>query len=240
MAGGIKVSRKILIVDDEENIRSGLSYALKGEGYTVYTSDNGLDAVKKAKEVNPDVILLDRMLPGLDGIEVCRQIRVKSDVPIIMVTAKDGEIDTVVGLEVGADDYITKPFSLNVLLARLKAVLRRRDSATSPDLATDESITYGLFTLYPQKYVAYLGEKDLLLTPKLFDILHLLVRNPGRVFTRDELLEKVWGIDYAGETRTVDVHMTWLRKRVEKDPSDPKLLLTIRGVGYKLAEVLHA
>ncbi|MBT9152681.1 MAG: Alkaline phosphatase synthesis transcriptional regulatory protein PhoP [Firmicutes bacterium] len=234
------MSRKILIVDDEENIRSGLSYALKRESYEVYTADNGLDALTLAREVNPDVILLDRMLPGLDGLEVCRQLRAQSDVPIIMVTAKDTEMDTVVGLEVGADDYITKPFSLNVLLARIKAVLRRKDVLAVPEGSADEGLGYGPFTLYPQKYVAYWGEKDLLLTPKLFDILHLLIRNPGRVFSRDELLEKVWGIDYAGETRTVDVHITWLRKRIEKDPSDPKVLLTVRGVGYKLAEHLHA
>jgi len=231
--------RKILVVDDEENILSGLSYALKRESFEVYTADNGLDAVKLAREVNPDVVLLDRMLPGLDGLEVCRQLRAHSDVPVIMVTAKDSEIDTVVGLEVGADDYITKPFSLNVLLARIKAVLRRSDVSAGGGDPSGESISYPPFTLYPQKYVAYQGDRDLLLTPKLFDILHLLIRNPGRVFTRDELLEKVWGIDFAGETRTVDVHITWLRKRIEKDPSDPKILITVRGVGYKLSEQHH-
>ncbi|MBT9176833.1 MAG: Transcriptional regulatory protein WalR [Firmicutes bacterium] len=192
-----------------------------------------------ALAVAPDVILLDRMLPGLDGVEVCRQIRAQSSVPIIMVTARDSELDTVVGLEIGADDYITKPFSLNILLARVRAVLRRVEAKATRGASTEISISYGPFTLYPEKYVTLCDGVDLELTPKLFELFLLLAKNPGRVFTRDFLLERVWGIDYAGETRTVDVHITWLRKKVEPDPSEPRYLLTVRGVGYKLAE-LHA
>lgn len=232
--------RKVLIVDDEENIRSGLNYALKREGYEVHSADNGIDAVRVALLVKPDVILLDRMLPGLDGVEVCRQIRAHAATPIIMVTARDSELDTVVGLEVGADDYITKPFSLNVLLARIKAVLRRADAQKDRQPPEGNRVVYGPFILYPDKYVALHNGQDLELTPKLFDLLLLLAKNPGRVFTRDDLLERVWGIDYAGETRTVDVHVTWLRKKIEEDPSDPRYLLTVRGVGYKLAEIGHA
>lgn len=229
------MSRKVLIVDDEENIRSGLSYALKQEGYEPYTAATGPEALRLARSLKPDVILLDRMLPGLDGTEVCKQLRSESSTPIIMLTARDSELDTVVGLEVGADDYITKPFSLSVLLARLKAVLRRSEARAK---ASDTNgIQYGPFALYADKYVALLGGEDLQLTPKLFEMLLLFVKHPGRVFSRDELLEKVWGIDYAGETRTVDVHVTWLRKKVERDPAHPEYLLTVRGVGYKMAEV---
>lgn len=228
------MSRKVLIVDDEENIRSSLSYALKQEGYSVLSAETGIEALRLARENRPDVVLLDRMLPGLDGIEVCRQLRADSDVSIIMVTARDSELDTVVGLEVGADDYITKPFSLGVLLARIRAVLRRSDARK--DNNGGESITYGPFTLYPSKYVAFKDNVDLQLTPKLFEMLLFLVKSPGRVFTRDDLLERVWGMDYAGETRTVDVHITWLRKKMELDPSAPEYVLTVRGVGYKLAE----
>ena len=231
--------RKVLVVDDEENIRSGLSYALKREGFEVYAADNGTEAVKLALAVTPDVVLLDRMLPGLDGVEVCRQIRAQSSVPIIMVTARDSELDTVVGLEIGADDYITKPFSLNILLARIRAVLRRVEAKALREASTETVVNYGPFALHPEKYVALCDGVDLELTPKLFDLLLLLAKNPGRVFTRDFLLERVWGIDYSGETRTVDVHITWLRKKLEPDPSEPRYLLTVRGVGYKLAE-LHA
>ena len=227
------MAKKVLIVDDEENIRSSLSYALKQEGYSVLSAETGIEALRLAHEFKPDVVLLDRMLPGLDGVEVCRQLRADSDVGIIMVTARDSEIDTVVGLEVGADDYITKPFSLSVLLARIRAVLRRSDARKGKD---SESITYGPFTLYPSKYVALKDNVDLHLTPKLFEMLLFLVKSPGRVFTRDDLLERVWGMDYAGETRTVDVHVTWLRKKMELDPSTPEYVLTVRGVGYKLAE----
>ncbi|KAF0194323.1 MAG: winged helix family two component transcriptional regulator [Bacillota bacterium] len=229
------MARKVLIVDDEENIRSSLSYALKQEGYSVFSAETGIEALRLARELKPDVVLLDRMLPGLDGVEVCRQLRADSDVPIIMVTARDSEIDTVVGLEVGADDYITKPFSLSVLLARIRAIMRRSDARKEKD--SGDSIAYGPFTLYPSKYVAFKEETDMHLTPKLFEMLLFLVKSPGRVFTRDDLLERVWGMDYAGETRTVDVHITWLRKKMELDPSTPEYLLTVRGVGYKLAEV---
>lgn len=229
--------RKVLVVDDEENIRSGLSYALKREGFEVFATDNGTEAVKLALTINPDIILLDRMLPGLDGVEVCRQIRAHTGAPIIMVTARDSELDTVVGLEVGADDYITKPFSLNILLARLRAVLRRAETRGERQAVGEAGIEYGPFTLYPEKYVAVCQGADLALTPKLFELFLLLAKNPGRVFTRDFLLERVWGIDYAGETRTVDVHITWLRKKVEPDHSEPRYLVTVRGVGYKLAEL---
>ncbi len=229
------MAKTVLVVDDEENIRSAVSYTLKREGYAVLAAVNGLEALQMAREHKPDVILLDRMLPEMDGLEVCRQLRTETDVPIIMVTARDSELDTVVGLEVGADDYVTKPFSSSVLLARLKAVLRRSDARQ--DRGRDhESVSVGPLVLYPEKYTATMQDKELQLTPKLFELLLLLVRYPGRVFTRDELLSRVWGMDYAGETRTVDVHITWLRKKIEYDPGNPVLLLTVRGVGYKLSE----
>lgn len=229
------MSRKLLIVEDEENIRSGLSYALRQEGYVVFEAGTGTEALRLAREVQPELVLLDRMLPELDGVEVCKQLRKEGDIPVIMVTARDSEIDTVIGLEVGADDYITKPFSLSVLLARIKAVLRRGEARKYEQ--DGQNLAYGPFTLFPDKYVARKEGVDLELTPKLFELLLLMIKSPGRVFTRDELLEKVWGIDYAGESRTVDVHMTWLRKRLEQDHANPKYLITVRGVGYKIAEV---
>ena len=229
------MAKTVLVVDDEENIRSAVSYTLKREGYLVLSAVNGLEALQMAREHKPDVILLDRMLPEMDGLEVCRLLRAETDIPIIMVTARDSELDTVVGLEVGADDYVTKPFSSSILLARLKAVLRRSDARQ--DRGGDhESVAVGSMVLYPEKYTATLQGRDLELTPKLFELLLLLARYPGRVFTRDELLSRVWGMDYAGETRTVDVHITWLRKKIEVDPGNPTLLLTVRGVGYKMSE----
>jgi DNA-binding response OmpR family regulator len=233
------VVKKVLVVDDEENIRSAVGYALRKEGYTVLAAVDGLEALRTARELKPDVILLDRMLPGIDGLEVCRQLRLETDVPIIMVTARDSELDTVVGLEVGADDYVTKPFSSSVLLARIKAVLRRSE-AKQRDSNGSQPISCGSLMLYPDKYVATLRGEDLQLTPRLFELLLILARSPGRVFTREELLSRVWGIDYAGETRTVDVHMTWLRKKIEIDPGNPSLLLTVRGVGYKMSEQVEA
>jgi DNA-binding response OmpR family regulator len=223
--------KKILVVDDEDNIRSALAFALKREGYAVVGAANGTEALRLAKAEQPDLVLLDRMLPEIDGVEVCRQLRSSSSVPIIMVTAKASELDTVVGLEVGADDYVSKPFSMNILLARIKALLRRSEhDAAGP---TDAVSLAGL-TLSPHRYTAEFQGLDLGLTPKLFELLLVFVRNPGRVFTRDELLTRVWDTDFGGGTRTVDVHVNWLRKRLAAVPGSPLAIHTVRGVGYKL------
>ena len=227
--------KKIMVVDDEENIRSALSFALKREGYAVVGAASGTEALRLSQSENPDLILLDRMLPEMDGVEVCRQLRTMSRVPIIMVTARASELDTVVGLEVGADDYVSKPFSMNILLARIKALLRRSDQEKARSFELDV-VAVGELRLYPNKYSAeYMGQ-ELLLTPKLFDLLLILARNPGRVFTRDELLSRVWDMDFAGGTRTVDVHVNWLRKKLSAREGSQLNISTVRGVGYKLVE----
>ncbi len=227
--------KKILVVDDEDNIRSALLFALRREGYSVVGAAAGNEALRLAKTEHPDLVLLDRMLPEMDGVEVCRQLRAESKVPIIMVTAKASELDTVVGLEVGADDYVSKPFSMNILLARIKALLRRYDQEKSGSGQSDIVSLAGLI-LSPHKYTAEFNGGELELTPKLFELLLILARNPGRVFTRDELLARVWDIDFAGGTRTVDVHVNWLRKKLAAFPGSPLSITTVRGVGYKLME----
>lgn len=227
---------KILVVDDEENIRSAITYALKREGYTVFSAANGREALRLAKAEQIDLVLLDRMLPEMDGAEVCRQLRAIGDVPIIMVTAKASELDTVVGLELGADDYVTKPFSMNVLLARIKSLLRRSEAKLGMPDGSSDIVSHGNLVLCPRKYTAKFRGEELGLTPKLFELLLLFMSNPGRVFTRDELLAKVWDIDFAGGTRTVDVHVNWLRKKLATEEQNGEPIVTIRGVGYKFAE----
>jgi DNA-binding response OmpR family regulator len=221
----------ILIVDDEPEIVRGLADNLAFEGYRTVAAASGTEALEMAAREAPDLILLDLMLPELSGIEVCRIIRAESGVPIVMLTAKDSELDKVVGLELGADDYVTKPFSLRELLARVRALFRRSDQAVAVD-GPPAVVDLGMVQ-------ADLGGHRLLkdgqvipIKPKAFELLTFLMRHPGQVFTRDQLLEHVWGYDYGGETRTVDVHVHWLRSRIEADPANPAFIHTVRGVGY--------
>jgi len=233
------MARSILVVDDEPTLRETLAEALEGDGLRVTTAVDGKEALERFRADPPDLVLLDLMLPQVTGIEVCRILRRESSVPIIMLTARDSEIDKVVGLEIGADDYVTKPFSLRELLARVRSQLRRLDSV--PPVAPSKTPEGGppLIQLGPVS-VDLAGHRlvregrDLAIKPKAFELLAFLVRNPGLVFSRDQLLERVWGYDYAGETRTVDVHVHWLRSAIEADAGNPHYLQTVRGVGYVL------
>lgn len=221
--------KKILVVEDDETLRKTLVYNLEKEGYKVRQTGDGADALTIAREQMPDLIILDVMLPSLDGLSVCRILRKESDVPIVMLTARDSEVDRIVGLEIGADDYIVKPFSLGELLARVRAVLRRSPKAHS---ATDQ-LESGDLLLDLIARRAFRNNEELRLTHKEFDLLASLMRNRGAVLSRDLLLEKVWGYEFSGETKTVDVHVRWLREKIEEDPSDPKRIVTVRGVGYR-------
>jgi DNA-binding response OmpR family regulator len=241
------VARKILVVDDEAVLVETIAYNLEQAGYRVVTASDGNSALEAARSEDPDLILLDIMLPGIDGLEVCRQLRRESSTattPIVMLTAKSDEIDKVVGLEVGADDYVTKPFGRRELLARVRALLRRVDyPAASEDhhLSQDpaqegrpvsrELVAGPLRIDLAGRRVNCRGQ-EMELQPKQFELLTYLVRNRGTVLTRDQLLHNVWGYDYAGDTRTVDVHVRWLREKLEEDPANPKLIQTVRGVGY--------
>lgn len=225
-------NEKILVVDDEENIAELISYNLTSNGYKVITANNGNDAVKLAVEEKPNLILLDLMIPGKDGYDVCKDVRSNSEIrntPIIMLTAKSEEIDKILGLELGADDYITKPFSVRELLARVKAVLRRF-SISEPE---SNVLVFGNLTADFDKREILVNDKKLDLTLKEFELLEILIRNKGKILTRDTLLDKIWGYEYIGETRTVDVHIRYLRKKIELDDKNPKLIETIRGVGYR-------
>lgn len=226
---------KILIVDDEINIRELLKFNLTKAGYAIIEADNGHDAIKFAKNEKPALLVLDLMLPGLDGLEVCKQLKGQQNtaaIPIIMVTAKDDEIDKIIGLELGADDYITKPFSPRELVARVKAVLRRNQKETT---ASGE-LALGLLKFNFSRYEASLGQEKLELTPKEYELLKLFVTNIGKAFTREQLLEKVWGYEYFGDTRTVDVHVRHLRAKLAKCPEIAEALETVRGVGYRFCE----
>jgi DNA-binding response OmpR family regulator len=224
------MSRTILVVDDEQTLRETLVEALESEGYRVVSAADGREALTRFRADHPDLVLLDLMLPELSGIEVCRIIRAESGVPIVMLTAKDAELDKVVGLELGADDYVTKPFSLRELTARIRALFRR--SETQATEAPPALIDLGRVQVDLAGHRLLREGRPVPLKPKAFELLAFLVRHPGRVFTRDQLLEHVWGYDYAGETRTVDVHVHWLRAEIEEDPGSPQLLHTVRGVGY--------
>jgi DNA-binding response OmpR family regulator len=232
--------RAVLVVDDESTLRETLAEALEAEGLEVMTAADGREALERFRARAPDLVLLDLMLPGLSGIEVCRILRRESSVPIVMLTARDSEIDKVVGLEVGADDYVTKPFSLRELLARVRAQLRRLDGAEHVPGHREEMTPAPAPIMLGDVSVDLAGHRllrdghDVALKPKAFELLAFLLRHPGQVFDRDQLLEKVWGYDYAGETRTVDVHVHWLRAAIEPDASHPRYLQTIRGVGYVL------
>ncbi len=231
---------KILVVEDDGTLRAMLEYNLNKEGYKVLSAADGLDAVEKARREKPELIILDVMLPKLDGLEVCRILRKEMIMPILMLTARADEIDKIVGLEVGADDYMTKPFSMRELLARVRAMLRRtqmvQDSAEQEGPALSANITSGNLEIDLSRHSVIVDQKPVNLNPKEFDLLVFLVRNQGQVFNRDTLLAKVWSYDFAGDTRTVDVHMRWLREKLEINPEKPVHLITLRGVGYKFEE----
>lgn len=218
---------RLLIVEDDQTLRDTLAYNLHGEGYEVIQAGDGITGLNLAREQKPDVILLDVMLPDLDGLTVCRTLRHETNVPIVLLTARSGEVDRIVGLDSGADDYIVKPFSVGELLARLRAVLRRGRQAPLVRLES------GDLTLDLVAHRAWRGDRPLSLSPKEFDLLAELMRHKGAVLTRDLLLQRVWGFDFAGDTRTVDVHIRWLREKIEEDPANPKRIETVRGLGYR-------
>jgi two-component system response regulator RegX3 len=221
---------RVLVVEDEESFSEALSFMLRREGYEVEVAADGNAAVESFDRRGADLILLDLMLPGIPGTEVCRTIRTRSSVPIIMLTAKDGEIDKVVGLEIGADDYVTKPFSSRELLARVRAVLRRHGEGEELLPATIQS---GPVRIDSDRHVVTVRGEVVTMPLKEFDLLEYLVRNAGRVLTRAQLIDRVWGSDYVGDTKTLDVHVKRLRAKVEEDPANPVHLLTVRGLGYK-------
>jgi len=229
---------KILVVEDDQTLLEVLKYNLRKDGFDVVTASDGVQALDVARSEKPDLILLDIMLPKLSGLDVCRALRKEMTVPILMLTAKGAEIDKVVGLEIGADDYVTKPFSMKELLARIRAMLRRtemfkQEESPSADEPALQIINAGDLQIDVARHSAILGGKVLDLSPKEFDLLMFLANNRGRVFEREHLLNRVWGYDYIGDTRTVDVHVRWLRQKIEIDPSRPEYIVTVRGVGYK-------
>jgi two-component system response regulator RegX3 len=222
---------RVLVVEDEESFSDALSYMLRREGFDAVVAGTGPEALAEFDKAGADIVLLDLMLPGLPGTEVCRTLRAKSNVPIIMLTAKDGEIDKVVGLELGADDYVTKPYSARELVARIRAVLRRRGEA-EPE--ADGVLQAGPVRMDVERHVVAVDGRQVSLPLKEFDLLELLMRNAGRVLTRIQLIDRVWGSDYVGDTKTLDVHVKRLRAKIEPDPANPTFLLTVRGLGYKL------
>ena len=221
---------RVLLVEDEESYREATSYMLRREGYDVVATADGRTGLDEFARAGADIVLLDLMLPGLSGVEVCRQLRQVSSVPVIMVTARDSEIDKVVGLEIGADDYVTKPFSHRELVARIRAVLRRgQDNEPIPDV-----IEAGDVRMNVERHEVSLHGEPVRLALKEFELLEMFLRNPGRVLTRGQLIDRVWGADYFGDTKTLDVHVKRLRAKLEADPATPKLFVTVRGLGYKL------
>ncbi|MFA6000742.1 MAG: response regulator transcription factor [Thermoleophilia bacterium] len=223
--------KKILVVDDEAAVRRLVSSYLKREGYQVLEAEDGIEALRKARLEHPDLIVLDLMLPEIDGLEICRVLRAESDIYILMLTAKTEETDKLLGLGMGADDYLTKPFSPRELVARVKAILRRGEHDTISIAAVIRS---GSIEIDSNRHMAKKGGKELDLTAREFDILKQLAVRPGMVFSREQLLEMVWGYEFFGDPRVVDVHVAKLRKKIEKDPSRPRIIKTVRGVGYKL------
>ncbi|CAM3219113.1 response regulator YycF [Vagococcus fessus] len=229
--------KKVLVVDDEKPISDIVKFNLTKEGYEVFTAYDGEEALEVVKEVEPDLVLLDLMLPKIDGLEVCREIRKNFDMPIIMVTAKDSEIDKVLGLELGADDYVTKPFSNRELIARVKANLRRQGSPSQKQVEEEEEVNeleIGALTIHPDAYIVSKRGEKIELTHREFELLHYLGKHLGQVMTREHLLQTVWGYDYFGDVRTVDVTVRRLREKIEDSPSHPAWLVTRRGVGYYL------
>jgi two-component system, OmpR family, response regulator RegX3 len=222
---------RVLVVEDEESFSDALSYMLRKEGFDPVVATSGPEALAEFDRGGADIVLLDLMLPGLPGTEVCRQLRSRSGVPIIMLTAKDAEVDKVVGLELGADDYVTKPYSARELVARIRAVLRRRGDVEAP---ADSALEAGPVRMDVDRHVVSVDGEPVALPLKEFDLLELLMRNAGRVLTRVQLIDRVWGSDYVGDTKTLDVHVKRLRAKIEPDPANPKYLVTVRGLGYKL------
>ena len=222
---------RILIVEDEESYSEPLAYMLKKEGYEAFVAATGPEGIDTFERGGADLVLLDVMLPGMSGVDVCRELRSRSSVPIIMLTAKDSEIDKVVGLEMGADDYVTKPYSGRELLARIKAVLRRRGEA---EVGESDELVVGRVAMDVERHVVTVGGKGVAMPLKEFELLEMLMRNEGRVLTRMQLIDRVWGSDYVGDTKTLDVHIKRLRAKIEPDPGLPQHILTVRGLGYKL------
>lgn len=225
---------RVLVVEDEESYSDALSYMLRKEGFEVAVAPTGNVALETFDRTGADLVLLDLMLPGLSGTEVCRSLRQKSNVPVIMLTAKDSEIDKVVGLELGADDYVTKPFSSRELVARIRAVLRRRGEEEAPLPAALEA---GPVRMDVERHVVTVRGEDVQLPLKEFELLEVLLRNAGRVLTRMQLIDRVWGADYVGDTKTLDVHVKRLRAKIEGDPAHPRYIVTVRGLGYKFEPV---
>ncbi|MFD2213691.1 MULTISPECIES: response regulator transcription factor [Metabacillus] len=234
------MSKRVLVVDDEQSISTLLKYNLEQAGYTVSTAMDGEEGLNLCIKEEPDLLVLDLMLPKMDGIEVCKQLRQrKIMVPILMLTAKDDEFDKVLGLELGADDYMTKPFSPREVVARIKAILRRSQSQPEPEvqeIEDENQVLIGDLRVLPDHYEAYYGKERLDLTPKEFELLVYLAKHKGRVLTRDQLLSAVWNYDFAGDTRIVDVHISHLREKIERNTKKPLYIKTIRGLGYKLEE----
>ena len=222
---------KVLVIEDEESFREALEFILTKEGFTVTLAANGTDGVAEFENSHPDIILLDLMLPGMSGTDVCKAIRTKSNVPIIMLTAKDAEVDKVVGLEIGADDYITKPYSTAELIARIRAVLRR--GITEPAFMDEDVIELGPIKLDIARHTIQVNGQEVSMPLKEFEVLEYLMENSGRVLTRGQLMDQIWGTNYVGDGKTLDVHIKRLRSKIEKDPANPELLHPVRGLGYK-------
>lgn len=228
---------KVLIVEDEPNLLAALEYTMEREGYDALTADNGEAGLRIAREESPDIIILDVMLPALDGFEVCRLIRRESGVPIIMLTARGDVNDRVTGLDLGADDYLVKPLSVRELVARVRNMLRRSSGgAAGGGGRQSETVVSGNLSIDMKGHTASLNGEPLYMKPREFALIALLAANKGRAFTRDQILERLWGHDYIGDSRTVDVHVRWLREKIEPDPSKPRRIVTIRGVGYRFDE----
>jgi DNA-binding response OmpR family regulator len=234
------MSERILVVDDEKALLESLVYNLERQGYLVDSAADGHTALESARKNHPDLILLDIMLPGMDGFEVARTLRQESNIPILMLTARDDEIDRVVGLEVGADDYMTKPFSMRELLARVKAMLRRvrlirEEMSVKPQDSTPDAppLVFGNLEMDTIRHMVKLEGAELELNPKEYELLKYFMQHPGKAISRDTLIQEIWGWDFSGDSRTVDVHVRWLRQKIEQDPSNPTRLVTLRGAGYR-------
>ena len=223
---------RVLVVEDEHSYREPLSYLLQREGFEVVEAETGPDALEAFDRLGADIVLLDLMLPGMSGTEVCRHLRARSRVPVIMVTARDDEVDKVIGLELGADDYVTKPYSSRELVARIRAVLRRGEEVPT----AGEALEVGRVRMDVDRHQVTVAGSDVSLPLKEFELLEMFLRNPARVLTRQQLIDRVWGADYVGDTKTLDVHVRRLRSKLEEDPAHPRMLLTVRGLGYKLAQ----
>ena len=228
-------AQTVLIIEDEENILEAVRYNLEREGYRVLAAQDGEEGLNITRQASPDLVLLDIMLPRLDGFELCRILRRESDVPILMLTAKGEEIDRVVGLELGADDYVTKPFSMRELVVRVRNLLRRSGASSGREAqpTANSVLSVNGLEVDVDGHTARLDGQPLQMKPREFSLLTLLMQNTGRVFTREQILERLWGYDYMGDTRTVDVHVRWLREKIESEPSKPRRIVTIRGVGYR-------